>query len=80
MKIQPPENIRLSEILPSEPMLLMGAGPTPIPYAVAQANGVVINHLGESMNRIIERVRIMSQYIFQTKSDKILGISGRRSS
>lgn len=73
---QPPEDIPLHEILPSEPLLLMGAGPVPIPYAVAQANGVVINHLGETMNHVIERVKVMGKYAFQTSSDKIMGIAG----
>lgn len=72
----PPEDIPLSSILPTEPMLLMGAGPVPIPHAVAQANGVVINHLGKTMDRVIERLKIMAQYAFQTKSDKVLGVAG----
>lgn len=76
MKIQSPVNVPLHQILPSEPLLLMGAGPVPIPHQVAQANGVVINHLGETMNKVIERVKVMSKYAFQTSSDHILGISG----
>jgi len=74
--ILPPSDIPLHEILPPEPLLLMGAGPVPIPHAVAQANGVVINHLGDTMNRVIDRVKIMGQYAFQTASDKIMGIAG----
>lgn len=74
--IPPPILIPLSDILPSEPLLLMGAGPVPIPHAVAQANGVVINHMGDTMDRVIERVKCMSQYVFQTNSDKIIGIAG----
>ncbi len=73
---QPPENIPLSHILPSEPLLLMGAGPVPIPHAVAQANSVVINHLGETMGKVIDRVKIMAKYAFQTRSDKIMGVAG----
>lgn len=72
----PPEDLPLSDILPSEPLLLMGAGPVPIPHAVAQANGVVINHLGDTMNQVIDRVKIMGQYAFQTRSNKIMGIAG----
>lgn len=72
----PPEDIPLHQILPPEPLLLMGAGPVPIPHAVAQANGVVINHLGDTMNRVIDRVKIMGQYAFQTSSNKIMGIAG----
>ncbi len=74
--LPPPELVPLSDILPSEPLLLMGAGPVPIPHAVARANGVVINHLGETMDRVIHRVKIMSQYAFQTTSDKIMGVAG----
>ncbi len=72
----PPSIIPLSHILPSEPLLLMGAGPVPIPHAVAQANSVVINHLGETMSKVIDRVKLMAQYAFQTESDKIMGVAG----
>ena len=75
-KISAPKDMGLDKILPTEPLLLMGAGPTPIPPAVAQANGVVINHLGDTMNQVIERVKRMGQYLFQTSSDKIFGIAG----
>ena len=54
----------------------MGAGPVPIPHAVAQANGVVINHLGETMYRIIDGVKKMAQYAFQTSSSKLMGVAG----
>ncbi len=73
---QPPDTIPLHQILPPEPLLLMGAGPVPIPHAVAQANSVVINHLGETMNKVIDRVKIMGKYAFQTQSDKIMGVAG----
>ncbi|MBU3915432.1 aminotransferase class V-fold PLP-dependent enzyme, partial [bacterium] len=73
---QPPNSIPLYQILPAEPLLLMGAGPVPIPHAVAQANSVVINHLGETMNKVIDRVKIMGKYAFQTSSDKIMGVAG----
>jgi alanine-glyoxylate transaminase / serine-glyoxylate transaminase / serine-pyruvate transaminase len=66
----------LDAILPSEPLLLMGAGPVPIPHAVARANGVVINHLGETMERVIGNLKRMAGYAFQTQSDKIMGIGG----
>lgn len=72
----PPEDIPLSNILPTEPLLLMGAGPVPIPHAVAKANGVVINHLGSTMDRVIARVKVMAQYAFQTRSDKVFGVAG----
>ena len=54
----------------------MGAGPVPIPQAVAQANGVIINHLGPTMDRVIRNVKEMASYAFQTRSDKIIGLSG----
>jgi len=66
----------LDSILPSEPLLLMGAGPVPIPHAVARANGVVINHLGETMEHVIRNLKRMAQYAFQTRGDKIMGVAG----
>ncbi|MBF0276400.1 MAG: alanine--glyoxylate aminotransferase family protein [SAR324 cluster bacterium] len=72
----PPPLIPLAEILPSEPLLLMGAGPVPLPHTVAQANSLVINHLGETMDEVVKGVKKMAQYAFQTQSDKILGVSG----
>lgn len=74
--IQPPPTTPLATILPTEPLLLMGAGPVPIPQAVAQANGMIINHLGPTMDRVIRNVKEMASYAFQTRSDKILGIAG----
>ncbi len=75
-RIDIPDMLPLANILPTEPLLLMGAGPVPIPHAVAKANGVVINHLGPTMNQVIAQVKTMGQYVFQTASDKIFGISG----
>lgn len=74
--ISPPPTTPLAAILPSEPLLLMGAGPVPIPQAVAQANGMIINHLGPTMDRVIRNVKQMAGYAFQTRSDKIIGLSG----
>ncbi len=76
MTFAPPELAPLDAILPSEPLLLMGAGPVPIPHAVARANGVVINHLGETMDRVIFHLKEMARYAFQTRSDKIMGVAG----
>jgi aspartate aminotransferase-like enzyme len=67
---------RLDDILPAEPMLLMGAGPVPIPHAVSRANGVVINHLGDTMGRVIDSLKGMARYAFQTRADKVLGVAG----
>jgi alanine-glyoxylate transaminase / serine-glyoxylate transaminase / serine-pyruvate transaminase len=74
--ILPPPTVPLAAILPSEPLLLMGAGPVPIPQAVAQANGMIINHLGPTMDRVIRNVKQMASYAFQTRSEKIIGLSG----
>ena len=74
--IKPPVTEPLSNILPNEPLLLMGAGPVPISHAVSRANGVVINHLGETMDRVIKNLKVMAAYAYQTKSTKIMGVSG----
>jgi alanine-glyoxylate transaminase/serine-glyoxylate transaminase/serine-pyruvate transaminase len=74
--IPPPRLTRLDDILPAEPMLLMGAGPVPIPHAVARANGVIINHLGETMARVIDSLKGMARYAFQTRADKVFGVAG----
>jgi aspartate aminotransferase-like enzyme len=71
-----PSVARLDAILPAEPILLMGAGPVPIPHAVARANGVVINHLGETMGRVIDSLKGMARYAFQTRADKVFGVAG----
>jgi aspartate aminotransferase-like enzyme len=72
----PPPLEALDSILPSEPLLLMGAGPVPIPHAVARANGVVINHLGETMEHVIVNLQAMARYAFQTKTERIMGVAG----
>lgn len=66
----------LTEILPQDLPLLMGSGPVPIPKEVAAANQLVINHLGESMNKVVTGIVEMGQYIFQTQTNKIFGIAG----
>lgn len=77
MKIGIPENIvPLDSILPDEPLLMMGAGPVPIPARVAEANSIVINHLGDTLSQVIEQVKSMSRYVFQTESMHILGVAG----
>jgi len=75
--ISPPDNIDpLDGILPDEPLLMMGAGPVPIPARVADANSIVINHLGDTMAHIIDQVKRMSAYVFQTETARILGVAG----
>ena len=80
MKIAPPKNVQLSEILPKKSTLLMGAGPVPIPLEVAEANSMIISHLGDSMKQVVSRIKEMGQYVFQTDSTKIFGIAGPSSS
>ncbi len=72
----PKDIVPLSQILPEDPLLMMGAGPVPIPAAVAAANAIVINHLGPTMNQVIEQVKTMSAYVFQSDSQHILGVAG----
>lgn len=76
MHIANPPVSPLHDILPEEPLLMMGAGPVPIPAAVAAANGIVINHLGDTMARVTRQVKTMAGYIFQTRSPWIVGVAG----
>ncbi|MGB2063628.1 pyridoxal-phosphate-dependent aminotransferase family protein [Marinomonas gallaica] len=71
-----PELQSLDDILPQEPLLMMGAGPVPIPERVAKANSVVINHLGPTMAKVIDQVKSMARYVFQTESKWVLGVAG----
>lgn len=66
----------LTDLLPAEPLLLMTAGPVPVPMAVARAGGLVINHVGKYMNMLLRHIKEMARYTFQTNDDKILGVSG----
>jgi alanine-glyoxylate transaminase/serine-glyoxylate transaminase/serine-pyruvate transaminase len=74
--ISVPHIVPLDDILPEEPLLMMGAGPVPIPQRVAAANSIVINHLGETMNKVIAQVKDMGRYVFQTASPYVLGVGG----
>ena len=76
MEITAPKIVLLSQILPEEPLLMMGAGPVPIPTPVAAANGIVINHLGDTMARVTDQVMRMGRYIFQTETEWIMGVAG----
>lgn len=71
-----PHTVPLENILPDEPLLMMGAGPVPIPIRVAAANSIVINHLGETMNKVIEQIKEMGRYVFQTTSSHVMGVGG----
>ena len=75
-EITPPAVKSLNQILPEEPLLMMGAGPVPIPAPVAHANSLVINHLGETMATIIDQVKRMARYAFQTETRWVLGVAG----
>lgn len=76
MGIPRPQVKSLDEILPHEPLLMMGAGPVPIPERVAKANSIVINHLGSVMAQVIGQVKSMARYVFQTESKWVLGVAG----
>ncbi|WP_133010574.1 pyridoxal-phosphate-dependent aminotransferase family protein [Marinomonas flavescens] len=76
MGIPRPQVKSLDDILPREPLLMMGAGPVPIPECVAKANSVVINHLGSVMAQVIHQVKAMARYVFQTESKWVLGVAG----
>ncbi len=76
MNISVPKIEPLNQILPEEPLLMMGAGPVPIPESVAKANGIVINHLGHTMAKIIDQIKKMASYVFQTQSPWVLGVAG----
>ena len=72
----PSSIVALDQILPQEPLLMMGAGPVPLPHRVSHANSIVINHLGDVMNRVIGQVKQMAAYVFQTQSTHVLGVAG----
>src|SRR5688572_24686050 len=73
----PPDQARpVWEFLPPSPVLLMGAGPVPISRQVADANRVVINHLGAPMERVVNSLKHLAAYAFQTRTAKILGVAG----
>lgn len=76
MNISKPTIRPFGEVLPKKLTLLMGAGPVPISAEVAHANTVVISHLGDTMREIASGIQKMGQYIFQTTSTKVFGISG----
>ena len=43
LKIKRPLPPSIVQVLPAEPLLLMGAGPVPVPAEVARAGSLVIN-------------------------------------
>ena len=74
--IETPALPSLDQLLPAEPLLLMGAGPVPVAAEVARAGGMVINHLGPTMDRLVEHIKQLASYAFQTADEHILGIGG----
>lgn len=66
----------LTAVLPAEPLLLMTAGPVPVPAEVARAGSMVIDHVGDTMAMVLRHIREMARYVFQTQDDKIYGVSG----
>lgn len=54
----------------------MGAGPVPIADSVSRANSVVINHLGDTMSKITTGLQSLARYVYQTDSEKIIGVAG----
>jgi len=54
----------------------MGAGPVPLHPDVARANSIVINHLGPSMNQVIDGIQTSAKYVFQSSDAYVLGVSG----
>ena len=75
-KIKRPQPPPLSQVLPAEPLLLMAAGPVPVPAEVARAGSMVINHVGDTMSMVVRHIREMGRYVFQTEDEKIYGVSG----
>lgn len=76
VNIKRPQPPPLTQLLPAEPLLLMTAGPVPVPAEVARAGGMVINHVGDTMAMVVRHIRDMSRYVFQTNDEKIYGVSG----
>jgi len=74
--IKRPQPPPLNQVLPAEPLLLMTAGPVPVPAEVAHAGSLVINHVGETMSMVVRHIREMSRYVFQTTDVRIYGVSG----
>jgi alanine-glyoxylate transaminase / serine-glyoxylate transaminase / serine-pyruvate transaminase len=75
-RIPHPQLPSLMQVLPAEPLLLMGAGPVPVPAEVARAGGLVINHLGPTMDMVVRHVKELARYAFQTADRHVLGIGG----
>ena len=76
LNIERPHPPPLTQVLPAEPLLLMTAGPVPVPAEVARAGSLVINHIGETMAMVVRHIREMARYVFQTADEKIYGVSG----
>ena len=71
-----PQIPSVNQLLPAEPLLLMGAGPVPVPTEVARAGGLVINHLGSTTDMVVRHIKELCGYVFQTADRHIFGIGG----
>ena len=71
-----PQIPSVNQLLPAEPLLLMGAGPVPVPTEVARAGGLVINHLGDTTDMVVRHIKELCGYAFQTADRHIFGIGG----
>ena len=76
MSLTPPAVLPVTTLLPAEPLLLMGAGPTPLPEEVSVANGMITDHLGPVMGEVLQGIKALARYAFQTEAEHTLGISG----
>ncbi|WAT04260.1 hypothetical protein O1V64_18855 [Rouxiella badensis] len=56
---------------------MMGAGPVPQPPSVKQANTHIASHLGQRMNEVVEQLKAMARYAFQTTTPGFLVCQGR---
>ena len=52
-----PQIPSVTQLLPAESLLLMGADPGPVPADVARAGGMVINHLGETTDMVVRHIQ-----------------------
>lgn len=52
-----PSVVRLDDLLPSDPLLMMEAGSVPLPSWVAKANSEMINHLVGTMAKVIKQLK-----------------------
>lgn len=76
MYIAPPKTLPLRHILPEAPSLAMGATLTPLSTTVAEAGCRSMDGQGLQLARVMNSVREMAGYLFQTTSPYVLGLTG----